>query len=207
MLQEINKELLLWFNSLLDYNIIEQIAILCVDLPIFFLPIFLSWMWIYYTYYKKDTVVSDLKLTPNLLEKEWLLFIFYSIVIWLTISITIQQFVNIERPEKALEWVWKLLLNHIPDASFPSDHATVVMTFLWAIFMAWYKKTWYIFMPFAIIMVLSRVILWVHWPFDILAWTIIWIFASFITFKYLINCKYLNNFNRLIIKMMKKIKL
>jgi len=38
--------------------------------------------------------------------------------------------VNVDRPEEHLKAGGKLLLDHLPDASFPSDHATVSIAFL-----------------------------------------------------------------------------
>ena len=201
-MQELNKELLISLNSLLEFDFIKNIVLIFADWPIFFLPIFLIIMWIYYTYMKKSDYISNLNLTKNLLEKEKLLYIFYSTIIWIIISIIIQQFVNIDRPETAIEWVWQLILSHIPDSSFPSDHATVAIAFLTSLFLAWYKKIWYIFAPFAILMILSRVIVWVHWPFDIIAWSLVWIFSSFFTFKYLVKCIYVKKFNEFIVKIM-----
>jgi undecaprenyl-diphosphatase len=100
-----------------------------------------------------------------------------------------------------------LLLDHIPDASFPSDHATVSVAFLTSLFLAWYKKTWFIFTPFVIFMLLSRIILWVHWPFDILVWSLVWIFSSFVVFKYITKIKTINKVNKFLIKIMSFIKL
>ena len=207
MLQEINKELLVNLNSLTNYDFIKTIVLCFADLPILFLPIFLISYWIYYTYKRNNTLISEINLIKNLLEKENLLYIFYSVVLWLAISIWIQQMVHIERPEEALKWVWLLLLNHIPDASFPSDHATVSVAFLTSLFLSWYRKIWLYFSPFVILMLLSRVILWVHWPFDIIVWSLVWIFSSFIVFKYLIKCKLINKFNQFIIRILTYIKL
>lgn len=207
MIQELNKEILIYLNSLIQYDFIKSFTLCFADTPIFFLPIFLIIFWLYYTYKKSPTVISEIHFTKNLLEKENLLFIFYSVVIWISISLWIQQIVNIERPETVLEWVWQLLLKHIPDASFPSDHATVAIAFLTSLFFTWYKKIWYIFAPFVIFMLLSRVILWVHWPLDIIAWAIVWVISSFITFKYLVKCKIINKINQFIIKMMWYVKM
>ena len=103
--------------------------------------------------------------------------------------------------------MWQLLLNHVPDASFPSDHATVSVAFLTSLFLFWYKNIWFIYLPFVIIMIISRVILWVHWPFDIIAWSLVWIFSSFIIFKYISQIKFIKNLNKFIIKIMWYIKL
>lgn len=195
MLQEINKEMLICLNSLTSYDFIQIIALLFSDTPILFLPVFLSIMWVYYTYKK------------NVIKKENLLYIFYSVLLWISISIIIQQIVYIERPEEALKWVWQLLLKHIPDASFPSDHATVSFAFLTSLFYTGFRKLWIIFFPIVIVMLLSRVILWVHWPFDIVAWIAVWIFSSFITFKYLIKINTIKKINKFIIKITSYIKL
>lgn len=195
-MQEINQNLLIYLNSLMDNKIIENIALCFADWPIFFLPIFLVFAWLYYTFKEK-----------NINAKKDLLFIFYSCVIAIIINLIIQSFVHLERPETVLEWVGKLLLEHIPDASFPSDHAWVSMAFLTALFLANYKKIWYFFIIPVILMNLSRVIVWVHWPFDIVVWSIIWLVSAFISFKLLNKCKYVNNFNNLLLKLLNFIKM
>jgi len=195
-MQEINENILIYLNSLMENKIIENIALCFADTPIFFLPIFLVFMWIYYTYNKK-----------NIDAKKNLLFIFYSAVIVIILNYIIKSFVDIERPETVLEWVGKLLLDHIPDASFPSDHAWVGIAFLTSLFLANYKKIWYFFIIPSILMIISRVIVGVHWPLDIFVWSIIWIISAFISFKILNKCKYINNLNDFIIKIMNYIKL
>jgi membrane-associated phospholipid phosphatase len=62
-------------------------------------------------------------------------------------------------------------------------------------------------MPWVILMNLCRVIAGVHWPFDILAGTIVWIFSAIISFKYLIGNKFVKNINLFIIKTLSYIKL
>jgi hypothetical protein len=78
MIQEINKEILINLNSLIGYDFIKAPVLLFSDTPIFFLPIFLVVMWIYYSYSHKITFISEIHLTKNLLEKERLLYIFYA---------------------------------------------------------------------------------------------------------------------------------
>jgi len=148
---------------------------LMADGPIFLLPIFLLFGWFYYAYQK------------NVESKKALLHIFYATVLWIVISLIIQQFVNIDRPETAIEGTGKLILDHIPDASFPSDHATVSFAFLAALYFFWFKRLAFIYLPLCIIMNVSRVIAWVHWPFDILAWGFVWICSACIVAKYQVN--------------------
>jgi len=223
MFQEINKSLLIHLSSLWKYTFFENIVNIFVDFPIFFLPIFLVWAWMYYSYntkifnyYIKFTNLrskSDIKsikdqiLTKIITKKQNLLLIFYWTILAISITLLVQQIIVIERPETVIEWVWKLLIKHLPDASFPSDHATVSVAFLTWLFLAWYKKTWYIFLPLVILMNLSRVIAWIHWPFDIIVWVIIWIISSFVSFKVFKKSKFVKKLNQFIIKILSYIRL
>ncbi len=196
MLFELNKNILVFFNNLSNHKIVEIFVKIFADSPIFFLPVFLVSMRIYYTYKSKDNT-----------KKQELLFIFYWVVIWLIIALVIQSLVDIDRPENYINSTWKLLLKHLPDASFPSDHATVSVAFLTSLFLAWYKRVWLIFLPFVIFMNLSRIIAGVHWPFDIIVWTIIWIISAFISFKFIRKFEFIQKLNNLILKIMGYIKL
>jgi Ca2+/Na+ antiporter len=113
-MQELNKELLIYLNSLLDYQIIERITLIFADIPIFFLPIFLVIAWLYYTFSTKrhsknksdKNSLSHSNECQNQLivnKKKDLLFIFYSCVIAVVINLIIKNFVQIDRPETVLE--------------------------------------------------------------------------------------------------------
>jgi undecaprenyl-diphosphatase len=107
---------------------------------------FLLSFWLYYVY-KKDID-----------SKKNLLHIFYATVLGIIISLFIQQFSTIERPETAIAGTGKLILDHIPDASFPSDHATVSFAFLAGLYYFGFRRLFWIYLPLALIMNLSRVI-------------------------------------------------
>jgi undecaprenyl-diphosphatase len=189
---EINKNISSNLNNfVLNYNL-ENYNLILSDSPIFFLPIFLLWSWLFYSYKIKDNS-----------KKSDLLNIFFSILIAIIISLIIQQLVHIDRPETIIE----PLLKHIPDASFPSDHATVSFAFLTWLFLASYKKTFYIFSIFVITMNLSRIAWGIHWFFDIIVWALIWILSSIYIFKYFKNTKIGENINKFIIKILNIIKL
>ena len=194
-MQELNQFLLTYLNNLLiEYKCVEKIIYLFADSPIFFIPIFLVWFWLYFNY-KKDNKWKNV-----------LILIFYSTIIAILISLFIQQFVTLERPEEHLKNTWKLILDHLPDASFPSDHASVSIAFLTAIFLFWFTRFWAFILPFFIVMNLSRVIAWVHWPFDVLAWIIVWILSALLIYKIQKN-NYLVKLNSYIIKLLSYLKL
>lgn len=195
-MHEINEQILIYLNSLINNKIIENIALCFADSPIFILPLFLFIWWLFYTYKIKDDE-----------KKKELLFIFYSSIVAIIINLIIQKMFHFDRPETVLKWVWKLLLNHIPDASFPSDHAAVSISFLTALFLANYRKIAYVLIIPFILMNISRVILWVHWPFDIVVWAIIWVIWAFISFKWLKKCNLILKLNNLILKIMNYIKM
>lgn len=172
MFNDFNTFVLVYLNWLSDNEIIKNIALILADLPIFFLPLFLIIWWIIFTFKNKEN------------KKDNLLLIFYSICTWVLINYIVKFFVDVERPETVLESKWNLILEHVPDKSFPSDHSTVTFAFLSSLYLFGFKKTFAIFLPFWILMNLSRIIAWVHWPLDIIAWIIIWITSALIISKF-----------------------
>lgn len=171
MFQEINESTLKYLNALTDNESIKNFTIFMADSPIFFLPIFLISYWIYYT----------IKWTED--KKDSLLYIFYSTVLAVLINYFIKFFVDIDRPETILEATGRLILEHVPDKSFPSDHSSVAFSFVAWLYFFGYRKIALIFTPFVISMALSRVIAWVHWPFDVLAWAVVWVTSAFAIYK------------------------
>ncbi len=194
-IMKINENLLLSLNSLSKNDIIANLVWIFADAPIFFIPIFLIITWIILSYKKE------------LEKKKDLLFILYSCILGIVIALLIQKLIHFDRPENYIKNTWKLLLKHIPDASFPSDHATVSFAFLTSLYLSNYKKVFYIFLPFAFIMVISRVIAWVHWPLDIIVWILIWVLSSFITFKFIKKLEIIKKLNTMIMKLASFVKL
>ena len=169
--EAINKPFSLYLNSFTDNVIIAKIIYLFADAPIFFLPLFLVGYWLYFNYKKEHQ------------NKNILLFIFYSTLIAVIFSIFIQNLVHIDRPEDSLHHAGKMILSHIPDASFPSDHASVSSEFLMSLFLFWFIRIWLILLPFMVVMLFSRIAGWVHWPLDIVAGICIGCFSSFLVYK------------------------
>lgn len=193
-MQELNIQILQYLHSFIEYSFVEKTTLIFADGPIFFLPVFLLTAWFYFLYKKPDQE-----------KRKDLLFIFYGTIIAILINLVFQQFFHFDRPESALTGSTKLLLDHIPDASFPSDHAAVSFAFLFWVFFAGYKKIGIIFAVFVILMNLSRVILWVHWPFDIVWGFVVAIFWACISFTFLKKNSYVEKFNTWFITMLSKI--
>lgn len=105
----------------MDNLFLQKVILLFADLPIFFLPLFLVIGWLVAN---KD---------KDSFSKYKLLLIFFSTALAIIISIIIQQFVEVERPENYINQASGLILSHVPDASFPSDHASVAAAFLLAL--------------------------------------------------------------------------
>ena len=182
-------------DFLTSFSTIPFISILA-DLPIFFLPCFLWGMWLYYTFVNQE---KD--------KRTHLLHILYACIVGMILSFVIKQFVDIERPESYIESTRSLLLWKIPEKSFPSDHATISFAFTTALFFTKFYKVGYIFLPLVIIMNLSRIIVGVHWPLDIIAWSILGVFSAIIFFSRLRELKLVKYFDVTIIKIMKALHL
>jgi hypothetical protein len=86
--ENFNKPILVYLNSFTDIKIIANIVYIFADAPIFLIPIILIILWILNR--KNKNIKNNI------------LFLFYSTVIAILISTTIQHFVFMERPEIAL---------------------------------------------------------------------------------------------------------
>jgi len=189
---ELNSRLADFFTNFAAIPYISFLA----DIPIFFLPLFLVSLWLYYTFWN-----------PKNDNRRDLLHIFYACIIWMILSLIIKQFVDIDRPESYIESTKSMLLWKIPEKSFPSDHATISFAFTTALLYTNYYKVWLIFLPFVIIMNISRIIVWVHWPLDIIAGSLLGIFSAYIFFRHVQTRKLVKSLDSLIIKLMKMLHL
>ena len=164
----VNEKISLVTNSFVrDYHLTKLVWIMA-DFPIFFTPVFLVSAWIYWTLKNNDNKKHDLIL------------IFFSVVFSIITNLIIQQIVFEKRPETFVE----PLIEHIPNASFPSDHAAVSFAFLTGLYLFGYKKIFWIYLPFVILMNFSRIAGWVHWFWDVVVGAFIGIFWAFIFKKF-----------------------
>lgn len=92
------------------------------------------------------------------------------------INLILQSFLHKDRPIFAWDNAIHMILKDLPTASFPSDHAAVSMiVWLIVVLIAFKQKNKplkflsLMLVLASIIMSISRVAVWVHWPTDIIA--------------------------------------
>lgn len=151
------------------------------DVFVFIYPIYLIFLFVLWIIKKRFYLQSSA------------LFVFLSSLLSVLVNIFIQFFVEKARPNIVL-WLSDLktetiLHKFLPSSSFPSDHAALWIAFASAVLFWWLKNKdrkfillWVLFYIFAIIMNFSRVSSWVHRPTDVIAWSIVWIFVTFLLF-------------------------
>jgi len=191
LIRNINNNIAIYLNNFILNNNLQNFIWFFVDAPIFFLPVFLIVSRLYWNFKVKDN-----------LQKENLLYIFYTTIVWLVLNSLLKIFIFEYRPE----WIIQPILTHVPDNSFPSDHATVSFSFLTALYLFGYKKTFWLFLPFVIVMNFSRIAGWIHWFFDIIVWMSLWIISAFIIY-FIQDKKYVKKINKIILKTANLIKL
>jgi len=189
-IQNINNLIEIYLNHFVINNNLQTFIWLFSDSPIFFLPLFLLAYWLYYNF------------SWNSDKKESLLYTFYSVILWLLFNSILKLFIFEHRPE----WIIQPILTHVPDNSFPSDHATVSFAFLSTLYLFGYKKVFWFFLPFVILMNFSRIAGWIHWFFDIIVWMFLWIISAFLIY-FIQNKKCIKKINNFILKIANLIKL
>lgn len=144
------------------------------------------------------------------------LFAFFATLFAVCVNIFIQFFIDKARPSVVL-WLidskaQTALHEFLPTSSFPSDHAAVSMAFASAVFFRWlkYKDKKFIvggmvFYVFSLVMSFARVTSWVHWPTDVIAWSIVWIVVTMILFNKNIFTRRENRINRNLINLFNRI--
>jgi len=123
--------------------------------------IFITGWLIWWMFFGVILLLIFKKITP----KQFLKIIFYPLILW-GITKIIKYFYYSPRPFLELENIKKLIIHGTND-SMPSGH-TVLATALATITYLYNKNTGILFLVFAILIGLSRIIVGVHWPFDIL---------------------------------------
>ncbi len=144
-----------------------------------------------FLWFKKDKIYKNI-----------ILYSIYSVVLGLVLNFLIALVYFHPRP--FVLQLGKTLIEHAPDASFPSDHTTFMLSI--AFMLLYFKETKYvgaIFVLLGLMGGLARVIAGIHFPADIIGSLFVAIASSFAIF--LLKDK-LEKFNNLILNLFKKIK-
>jgi membrane-associated phospholipid phosphatase len=175
--------LLLFLNEYMKYHNFLLISIpITADVFVFFYPVLLVILYLVGLFKNKDYY------------KESALWIFWSWVLSMLFNIVVQFFCDKVRPNILLwleyEKIETILHKFLPQSSFPSDHAAMSMGIAVWIILWWTRNKdkkfiyiWIVFVLFSLITWVSRVMVGVHRPTDIIAWSIIWILIPVILFQ------------------------
>lgn len=164
-------------NRVFDSAILTQIVPITADVFVFAYPVILVIRYIvgiikHKTQYKSDSLL-----------------VLLSVVYVIIINLWLQQILDKARPIFAWDNSIHLILQELPSASFPSDHAAVSMVIALMIYrvgrhrnLKHLKSLWIVLVVIAVIMSVSRIAVWVHRPTDILAgWGVAVIVMNIIT--------------------------
>ena len=127
-----------------------------------------------------DVLTSKNKFKENIHKWKEILFVSLSIIIAWISSILLKIVFLVPRP--FIEFPNIVPLFKETDFSFPSGHATFFMAVAVAIFL-YHKKMGYLFLLFAILIGVARVIAGVHFPADILGGYLIGFIISYLLIK------------------------
>lgn len=103
----------------------------------------------------------------------------------LLINVIIAHFWYRSRPFVLLpKGTYTQLIPHANDSSFPSDHASGSFAFSAAVWGKTHKSISYLFTSIAVIVMIARVYVGVHWPTDVLAGMVIGIVSGRMMWKF-----------------------
>lgn len=168
-----------------------KITPLLADIFVFSYPIFL--LRLYFSPDKQLPPLWERSRTKSAYPSNKLqaLSIFWWFIAVVICNYIVKFFVSQSRPLHVLDNLTfnpqsSLILDHIPTDAFPSDHAAVSLVIALMVLLISHKHNntkikifWQLFLVFALIMDISRMTMWLHWPVDILAWSAIAIAVAY----------------------------
>jgi undecaprenyl-diphosphatase len=201
MIEQINMALFHLINQYAGLNLfIDSIAILFAEyMPLIFV-ISLVYLWFKKgdnnkdtLYRKKDDKKKDISLywKKDDTNRDIALYSVYAAVLGLFINFVIGYFYYHSRP--FVEHAGTLLFPYSTDSSFPSDHATLMLSI--ALMMIYFKETRKLGILLVILGLIggfARVFVGVHWPFDIIGSLLVAIIASLSIYYFKDSLNFLN---------------
>jgi len=205
--------LLLWMHQVMQYPFFFERLPVLADIFVFVYPIYLVVLYGYGMYYSWKLKTTDWNFFLGKFNifwnwipggrpewqtgyafKESAIWVFVAAIVSMLFNMIVQVFLIKDRPDVVLDLLYQkkedlILYDYLPQASFPSDHATMSMAIAIAtlLYGLRYKKKWYVYFSvflFAIslIMVYARVSIGIHRPTDIIGWYVVWILIPMILF-------------------------
>lgn len=169
------QELLLWMHQVMQYPFFFDRLPVVADAFVFVYPVYLVVLYGYGMFQGyKGSMVQSFAL------KESAVWIFVAAMASTVFNMLVQVFLIKDRPDVVLDLLYQkredlILYDYLPEASFPSDHATMSMAIAVAtlLYGLRYKKKWYIYFSvflFAISLIMgyARISIGIHWPTDVI---------------------------------------
>jgi membrane-associated phospholipid phosphatase len=202
----------LWMHQIMENPLWAHWLPILADAFVFVYPVYLVVLYVYGMYSSRKPKAEGwrfldrlLSLIPGLLPqylassqwqnlKESALWIFVAAMASTIFNMIVQVFLVKDRPDVAMDLLYQkredlILYDYLPEASFPSDHATMSMAIAVAtlLYGLRYKKKWYVYFSaflFAIsgIMGYARISIGIHWPTDVLGGYVVGIAVPVILF-------------------------
>lgn len=176
---QLGKDVLVQFNKrFVSQDILVSIAPVLADGVVLTFPVLLVVRYLWWVKHANDTY------------KYWAFYVMTSAAVVSLVALFIQEVVEKSRPEGYIGNADLLIMDHLPTAPFPSDHASVWFAVAMATILRAKKndiKTLlyigYALFVWAIIMSFARVGVGIHRPTDVIAWCVLWCLIAFVLQK------------------------
>lgn len=184
------QDLLLWMHQVMQHPFFFERLPVVADVFVFVYPVYLVVLygWGMIENYK-GWMLESFSL------KESAVWIFIAAMGSTIFNMLVQVFLVKDRPDVMLDLLYQkredlILYDYLPEASFPSDHATMSMAIAVAtlLYGLRYKKKGYVYFSIflfviSLIMGYARISIGIHWPTDVIGGYLVGIFLPLLLFK------------------------